>query len=117
MPSFDIFCSRIFIAFSRLSRTSTSRGLPNKFSTPFLLQFGKARLSYMSAPGRSRSLRRRAAHEGDGVYVLDRKFTNRPKFPLDMGIPWVVAESTPNGRRGSVRAESNGFTRRSLRKE
>src|SRR5690242_15871603 len=32
MPSFDIFCLRIFIAFSRLSRTSTSTGLPNAFS-------------------------------------------------------------------------------------
>src|SRR5689334_7530874 len=29
MPSLDIFCLRIFIAFSRLSRTSTSTGLPN----------------------------------------------------------------------------------------
>src|SRR5687768_9815794 len=32
MPSFDIFCLRIFIAFSRLSRTSTSTGFPNVFS-------------------------------------------------------------------------------------
>src|SRR5215470_4054709 len=32
MPSLDIFCLRIFIAFSRLSRTSTSTGLPNEFS-------------------------------------------------------------------------------------
>ena len=28
MPSLDIFCLRIFIAFSRLSRTSTSIGFP-----------------------------------------------------------------------------------------
>src|SRR5437762_14151922 len=32
MPSLDIFCLRIFIAFSRLSRTSTSTGFPNEFS-------------------------------------------------------------------------------------
>src|SRR5512140_2584221 len=32
MPSLDIFCLRIFIAFSRLSRTSTSTGFPNVFS-------------------------------------------------------------------------------------
>src|ERR1041385_8580346 len=32
MPSLDIFCLSIFIAFSRLSRTSTSTGLPNEFS-------------------------------------------------------------------------------------
>src|SRR5689334_18075752 len=32
MPSLDIFCLRIFIAFSRLSRTSTSTGFPNAFS-------------------------------------------------------------------------------------
>src|SRR5262249_47989971 len=32
MPSLDIFCLRIFIAFSRLSRTSTSRGRPSKLS-------------------------------------------------------------------------------------
>src|ERR1700761_5697680 len=36
MPSFDIFCLRIFIAFSRLSRTSTSSGRPSRLSKAHL---------------------------------------------------------------------------------
>src|SRR5688572_5465006 len=45
MPSLDIFCLRIFIAFSRLSRTSTSTGFPK-----VLFSMGRT-VGNRSAPG------------------------------------------------------------------